>query len=66
MLKDTSKIKNDGEIEVEEFKEMLGLDSNEATLQLASPKLVQYYNDKSDRIIWLDKYVDDTLLKKLS
>lgn len=56
-----NKIKNIGEI-----GELLTLDMDEnlANLQLPDPSLLMYYKNKEDRIIWIDKDIDDTLLEE--
>lgn len=59
MEKDLNKITND-------FTDILDIAIPEdiATLQLPDPSLLMYYKNLSDRIIWIDRDIDSSLLEE--
>lgn len=57
-----TKIKNDGIIDLGLIDESI---EDEANLQLPNPQLLQYYYDKRDRVLWIDKDVDETLFEEI-
>lgn len=50
----------------EDFVDLLLGEFEEANLDLPDPKLVQYYSDLSNRIIWLDSEITDVSLDLVS
>lgn len=50
----------------QEFINLLLKKEPESNLQLPDPSLVQYYEDLSNRIIWIDEEIDESLLDVVS
>lgn len=61
-----TKIKNEEiEVPIEDFLNLIGLGQNAENFQLPSPQLLQYYYDRKDRVIWIDKEIGDDLFNEI-
>ena len=55
------KIKNDS---LSNLVELIDIEP-EGNLQLPTPSLLQYYLDRKERVIWIDKDIDDDLFNEI-
>lgn len=55
------KTKNEGILDLVD----LGAIEPEGNLQLPTPSLLQYYLDRKERVIWIDKDIDDDLFNEI-
>ena len=57
----TDKCKNDS---LSNLVELIDIEP-EGNLQLPTPSLLQYYLDRKERVIWIDKDIDDDLFNEI-
>lgn len=61
-----NKIKNEEiEVPIEDFLSSIGLGPDVENFQLPNPQLLQYYYDRKDRVLWVDKEIGEDLFNEI-